>query len=79
MGVSKNMGKNPNHPILIGSSIIFTIHFGGCLTPNFWFNIHTAEEIMKYFIVLVNLGLKPLERTLSPATSSQHKLETQGK
>ena len=22
-------GKNPNHPILIGFSIIFTIHFGG--------------------------------------------------
>ena len=23
------MGKPPNHPILIGFSIIFTIHFGG--------------------------------------------------
>ncbi len=28
LGVSKNMGKPPNHPILIGFSAIFTIHFG---------------------------------------------------
>ena len=25
----KSCGKPPNHPILIGLSIIFTIHFGG--------------------------------------------------
>ena len=31
----KNMGKPPNHPILIGFSIIFTIHFGGITTPIF--------------------------------------------
>ncbi len=29
-------GKNPNHPILIGFSIIFTIHFGGLKSPYFW-------------------------------------------
>ena len=28
VGVSKNMGKPPNHPIFIGVFIIFTIHFG---------------------------------------------------
>ena len=35
MGVSNNRGGPPNHPILIGFSIIFTIHFGG-FPPNFW-------------------------------------------
>ena len=29
MGVSKNRGKPPKSSILIGFSIIFTIHFGG--------------------------------------------------
>ena len=29
MDGSKNRGKPPNHHILIGFSIIFTIHFGG--------------------------------------------------
>ena len=28
MDVSENSGFPPNHPILIGFSIIFTIHFG---------------------------------------------------
>ena len=38
MGVSKNNGT-PKSSILIGTSIIFTIRFGG-KTPYFWFNIH---------------------------------------
>ncbi len=45
-GDSKNMGVYPpNHPILIGFSVIFTIHFGGFppifgLTPTrWWFHI----------------------------------------
>ena len=37
---TKNNGTvPPNHPILIGFSIIFTIHFGG-KPPYFWFNTH---------------------------------------
>ena len=35
MGVSKNFVVPPNHPISIGFSIIFTIHFGGKTPPSF--------------------------------------------
>ena len=36
MGVSKNRGfVPPNHPILIGFSMMFTIHVGG-FSPYFW-------------------------------------------
>ena len=38
MGVSKNRGT-PKSSILIGCSIIFTIHFG-LFPPYFWFNTH---------------------------------------
>ncbi len=38
MGVSKNNGT-PKSSILIGFSLIFTIHFG-CFPPCFWFNAH---------------------------------------
>ena len=38
MGVSKNSGT-PKSSILIGFSIIFTIHFGG-KHPYFWVDIH---------------------------------------
>ena len=37
-------GVPPNHPILIGFSLIFTIHFGG-FSPYFWFNTHMAIAI----------------------------------
>ena len=50
MDVSENSGISPpNHPILIGFSIIFTIHFGGF--PYFWkhpyqvFNISLAFSL----------------------------------
>ena len=40
MGVSKNRGGLPKSShLLIGFSIIFTIHFGGKI-PLFWFNTH---------------------------------------
>ena len=42
MGVSKNMGKPPNHPILIAFSIIFTIHFGGF--PPIFGNTHIHHK-----------------------------------
>ncbi len=35
MSVSKNRGGPPKSSILIGFSIIFTIHFGGFSTPIF--------------------------------------------
>ena len=41
MGVSKNNGT-PKSSILIGFSIIFTIHFGG--PPLFFGNIHVKEN-----------------------------------
>ena len=41
-GVSKNrFFYPPNHPILIGFSIIFTIHFGGF--PPIFGNTHEAK------------------------------------
>ena len=43
MGVSKKNGT-PKSSILIGFSIIFTIHFGGFSTPIFG-NIHMASNI----------------------------------
>ena len=46
MGVSKNNGT-PKSSILIGFSIIFTIHFGG-KTPYFWKhpNLYAATKIL---------------------------------
>ena len=43
MGVSKNNGT-PKSSILIGFSIIFTIHFGGKI-PYFWFNTHVYQTL----------------------------------
>ena len=44
MGVSKNNGtpKYPKSSILIGFSIIFTIHFGG-VSPYFWVDTHMTQ------------------------------------
>ena len=50
MGVNpKIMVKPPNHPILIGFSIIFTIHFGGKILPFLvqhptWFGGHEGTR-----------------------------------
>ena len=44
----KIMGKPPNHPILIGCSIIFTIHFGGKKTPIFG-NIQMLQQKLVCF------------------------------
>ena len=41
MDVSENSGT-PKSSILIGFSIIFTIHFGGF--PHFWFNTHISYD-----------------------------------
>ena len=59
LGVSKNNGT-PKSSILIGFSIIFTIHFGGQYHPYFWFNtqliaceftsleIHTEPQVFVF-------------------------------
>ena len=39
----------PNHPCLIGVSIIFTIHFGG-FSPYFWFNLHMSISFPSIFL-----------------------------
>ena len=43
----KNMGKPPKSSILIGFSIIFTIHFGG-KKPYFWFNTEMGKSKNHY-------------------------------
>ena len=43
MGVSKNNGT-PKSSILIGFSIIFTIHFRGKYHPYFWVNTHIPSS-----------------------------------
>ena len=45
MGVSKNNGKPPNHPILIGFSMKKTLHFG-VFSSYFW--KHPIEEKLSY-------------------------------
>ncbi len=55
MGVSENMGI-PKSSILIGFSIIFTIHFGGVKTPIFG-NIHVkVVKLQKTFAASPELG-----------------------
>ena len=46
MGVSKNRGT-PKSSILIGCSLIFTIHFGG---PPLYVKIHLGNEVLTHHI-----------------------------
>ena len=62
----------PNHPILIGFSIIFTIHFGGIKSPYFWFNTHIPSwllddllEVGITFWVVMDLGANSLNTRIT--------------
>ena len=54
MGVSKNRGGPPKSSILIGFSIIFTIHFGG-FTPIFG-NTHMMLPLPFVCLVVIRGG-----------------------
>ena len=62
MGVSKNRGT-PKSSILIGFSIIFTIHFG-FFSPYFWVDTHICYQDI-YIILVPTLHPESLDRHLS--------------
>ena len=61
MDVSKNRGSYPpNHPILIGFSIVFTIHFGGpplfLETPKCWQRLNKKNVGVDFFEAFAFFG-----------------------